>query len=85
MKTEQQIPKIFRDIGREYRDSVFRGMSRASMTSRYESAVVQRRDRITDWKRHLNERQIDNVREVVRHFGLDHLYGGSDVPGATSA
>ena len=80
LKPEQQVPRIFRAIGREHRDSVFRGMSRASMTSRYESAVVQRRDRITDWKRHLNERQIDNVREVVRRFGLDHLYGGSDEP-----
>lgn len=77
---ESEIPKIFQAIGHNYDNAVFGLMSKPSMTSSHTSAVVTGEDKIARWKEKLSSKQIDSILSVVRHFGLDYIYGDSSIP-----
>jgi hypothetical protein len=77
---EEVIPKIFSAIGRPYTESVFRYARRPSTTTRMQSAVFDGADIISAWRQDLSGDAIARVLGIVNDFGLDHLYGDSDLP-----
>ncbi len=80
IQPEIELPAIFTSIGQSYRDSKNDSFSRPSQTTRVTSAVVDGTDRISAWKKKLSDKQIENILQVVKAFGLDHLYGDSLLP-----
>lgn len=79
-RPEVEIPRIFEVIGHEYKNTVFASMDRPSRTSTRSSAVMTGDDKVTQWKRILSPKQIDDILSVVEAFGLDHIYGDSFTP-----
>ena len=80
----EEIPKLFRAIRQPYDESVFRYAHRASMTTKRKSAILEDTDPTTSWRRELSDAQITRVLRIVEGFGLDHLYGDSDLPAEKS-
>lgn len=80
LRPESEIPALFEALNLPFGPSVYRYLHRASMKAVRDSAVIGGRDAITGWRRFLSEQQINNILDVVRAFGLDHLYGNADTP-----
>lgn len=76
----EEIPKLFDSIRQPYNESVFRYVDRASMTSRRKSAILENTSPTASWRRELSDTQISRVLRIVEGFGLNHLYGDSDLP-----
>ncbi len=53
---------------------------RPSLTSSAKSAVVAGADRLSRWEKVLDSNQVALIMQVVRAFGLDHLYDESLLP-----
>lgn len=77
---EEEIPRIFHAIGRPYKDSVFRKGRRPSLSCNIKSGIFGDANPIIAWRRVLSEDAINRVYGIVREFGLDYLYGNSEIP-----
>ena len=77
---EQEIPRVFRLIGRSYDDSVFKHARKPSTTAIRGSAVLTGENMLTRWRDSLSSEQVRDVLSTVAAFGLDHLYGDSSAP-----
>jgi hypothetical protein len=77
---EIEIPYMFKSIGIEYRESIYKQVIKPSTTSMATSAVLTGENKISNWKKKLSTTQIDNTLKIVENFGLDHIYGSSVVP-----
>jgi hypothetical protein len=75
-----EIPKIFKTLQHEYKNSVFDHINKPSTTSMRTSAVLTGENKVTRWKRELSPEQISNIMSVVETFKLDHIYGESVMP-----
>ena len=75
---EEEVPKVFRAIKQPYTASVFKYAKRASMTTKRHSAILG--DMSTTWRKELSTDEIAKVLGIVDDFGLDHLYGDSNLP-----
>ncbi|MHC4160467.1 MAG: hypothetical protein ACYSSO_15485 [Planctomycetota bacterium] len=80
IQPEEEVPKIFQAIKREYEDSVFEHIHKPSTTASRTSAVVTGNHKVTQWKKELSPKQIGNIFSVVQAFGLDYVYGDSTKP-----
>ena len=80
VQPEVEIPKIFRAIGRDYRESVFEDIKKPSITTSHNSAIMSGENKVTRWKRMLSHKQTDNILSIVREFDLDFIYGDSSTP-----
>jgi hypothetical protein len=79
-RPKEVIPKVFEVLGRGYGSSVFDFLSRPSLTTDRGSAILSDRGSRRPWEDHMTAQQADEVMEVVRAFGLDHLYDPSGDP-----
>ena len=79
VQPEVEIPRIFQAIGQEYTPSVFREMQRPSTSSTSSSAVMMGADKVAGWRKKLSTKQIDDILSTAAAFGLDYLYGDSDM------
>ena len=80
LQPKLEIPKIFRAINLDYKDTVFKQANKPSTTTIRSSAIVTGDDKVTHWKQELSFQQINNILSVVRAFELDHLYNDSTGP-----
>jgi hypothetical protein len=77
---EIELPVIFASVRQSYRDTERNTVNRPSQTTRASSAVVEGTDKISAWQKKLSDKQIENILQIVKTFGLDHLYGDSLLP-----
>jgi hypothetical protein len=80
LQPEVEIPKIFRTIGCEYRESIYEDIKKPSTTTVRSSAVLSGENRVTRWQRELTPKQVDNILAIINEFGLDYIYDSSPVP-----
>jgi hypothetical protein len=80
LQPEIESSKIFRVINFEYDDSVFEVIKQPSTTTVRSSAILTGENRVARWKKDLSSKQIDSIFSIVENFGLDHIYGDSDMP-----
>jgi hypothetical protein len=80
LSVENEVRRAFEAIGHARPPSVVRHARRLSTTVRRTSPVVGGGDSVRGWKTELSGEQIDRVHSVVRGFGLDRLYGESELP-----
>ena len=77
---EIELPGIFDALGYPFSGRLIASSNQPSQTSRRDSAVAIRTDKIENWKKRLGRSQIEAILRVVQAFGLDNLYGESTVP-----
>lgn len=77
---EIEFQTIFESIGHGYDDSLVEMVNQPSQTTKATSAVVTGSNKISHWKSALSPLQIERILNVVRAFGLDHLYDDSSLP-----
>jgi hypothetical protein len=80
LQPEVEIPRIFRILGHEYRDSVFNQVEKPSRTTLRSSAFRSGEDRVMRWRNRLSQTQTQDILSVVRDFDLDYIYGDSATP-----
>jgi hypothetical protein len=80
LQPEIESSKIFRVINFEYDNSVFEVIKQPSTTTVRSSAILTGENRVARWKKDLSSKQIDSIFSIVENFGLDHIYGDSDMP-----
>lgn len=78
----EEVPRLFSALSQPFAPSVFRHLRAPSGTAGSFSAVVRGGDPVTAWRDFLGPARADRVLQVVRAFGLDHLYGEGDLPRA---
>jgi hypothetical protein len=81
---EIEIPKIFRLIRRDFKESVYQHLLNPSMTTSPAGPVVTGTNRIDRWQKELSVAEINDILYIVDAFGLGHLYGESLRPLARS-
>ena len=79
-----ELQGIFETIGKRYEPPVIKRASRPSMTTNLTSAIVTGNNKIVRWRNSLKSVQIERILNIVRAFGLDHLYGDSLLPLSTT-
>lgn len=77
---EIEIPRVFKIADIDYKPTVFEKVERPSTTSRQSSAILNGKNRISNWETVLSTRQVNNILRVVKDFGLDYIYGDSFMP-----
>jgi hypothetical protein len=80
LQPEVEIPRIFKEIGTNYKKTVFTSLNKPSATTKHDSAVMHGKDRTTQWKTKLSSRQINDILSVADAFDLSYLYGDSLYP-----
>jgi hypothetical protein len=75
-----EIPKIFKTLQHEYKNSVFDHINNPSATSIRTSAVVTGENKVIRWKKELSPKQISKVISIVEAFGLHYIYDESSWP-----
>jgi hypothetical protein len=68
---ENEIRRIFAILGREVPKEIWRYLKRPSTSTKEDSNVARGGDRLSTWKRRLNEGQQRRVLSLVSDFGLD--------------
>ena len=72
--TSPPMQKVFEAIERPFDESVFRQLERPSYTVPTGSPLHRGRDPTKSWTAVLTPEQVRDVTEIVKAFGLDHLY-----------
>jgi hypothetical protein len=80
LQPEVELPKICELLNISYRPPVSQLIRRPSSTTTSSSLVGTGEDQIRHWRKALTPRQIGNILRVVEKFGLDSLYGESELP-----
>ena len=83
VQPEVELPAIFDYLGHGYDTSLLERMDRPSQTTIVTSAVVSGANKIAQWKEALTPAQIERILNIVRAFGLDHLYNDAPLPLST--
>jgi hypothetical protein len=77
---EDEVPRAFRALNIPFQANVYQAAARPSTTSLSSSAILTGKDPVRQWKKELTSQQVENILDVVNEFGLDHLYGESEMP-----
>jgi hypothetical protein len=76
----ETIPHVFATLGRPFDDSVFAQIQERSATSRDASSVPGAHDPTAAWTSVLRPGEVADVLDIVRDFGLGHLYRDDGLP-----
>ncbi len=82
---EPEITSLFKFLGTEVDDRVFRALRRPSFVSGHHSAVVLGRSLTEAWRRRVSPEQTRRAVEILRLFGLDRIYDDSPMPNPDAA
>jgi hypothetical protein len=80
MQPDAELSAVFNVLGQKYDPARNNRINRPSQTTKVTSAVVTGSNKISYWKNVLSSIQIQRILNIVRAFGLEHLYGDSVVP-----
>jgi hypothetical protein len=80
LKPEIEAPRIWRTIRQEYQDSVLEHFDKPSTTTVNSSAIVTGQNKLTQWKKELSPKQINNILSIVDNFGLGYIYRDACTP-----
>jgi hypothetical protein len=80
IRPDTEIQMIFQSLGLGFDHPAAGNADHPSQTTRAQSAVVTGSDKVSHWRNILRPGQIDRILNVVKAFGLDHLYDDSPLP-----
>lgn len=80
LNAQREINRIFTFLGEKIPDNIDNIISKPSALSRSFSAINNGTNLINSWKRYITEKQIRRSLEITRIFGLDKIYGSSEIP-----
>lgn len=80
LKSQREINRIFNFLGEKIPINIDNIISKPSALSRDFSAINNGTNLINSWKKHITEKQTRKSLEITRIFGLDKIYGSSEIP-----
>lgn len=80
LNTQKEISRIFTFLGKKAPDNVSSISSKPSALSRSFSAINNGSNLINSWKNTITKEQIQQSRVITSLFGLDKIYGSSEIP-----
>jgi len=72
---EKELPELFAFIGQPFDPSVMDMLGQASKTARLDSPVRKGKNPVDHWRHNITAQQKEYCLEMLRRFGLDHIYG----------
>jgi len=77
---QKEISTILSFLGEDSLPKTFDNFSSPSFQSRKDSTIMTGTNLINSWRKNVSQEQIDRVIEILQIFGLDQIYGESDLP-----
>lgn len=74
-----EIERLFAHVGESVPDSAYERLEKPSRTTQEYSNIAKGKNPLTTWRRHLSEKQIDQILAMVHDAGID-IYDDSLVP-----
>jgi hypothetical protein len=78
-----ETERLFAGLGRPVEPAALRRSRRPSATAQKDSAILSggaAPDLVNRWKQDVTVQQLERVVEILRLFGLDHVYGEDGMP-----
>ena len=82
---EKEAKKMFDFIGCKMADSIVPIFNKPSQVTTRDSAILNKRDLVTDWQHRINKSQISEGMNILKSFGLDKIYSGDPLPNTEEA
>jgi len=80
-RPDVELRSLFTRLGEDFDERVHAGMRHPSPLSRKDSPGPS----LTGWRAHVNSHQLERAVEILRLFGLNHLYGEGSMPEPSGA
>ncbi len=80
-RPEQELQSLFASLGESFDERVYASLTRLSPLSRKNSSAPS----VQGWRTRVSSHQLERTIEILRLFGLDHLYGEGDMPDTSGA
>jgi len=80
MEPEKEFDRIFTYLSIEHDESVWKSVHRNTRTTWRKKPIVDREERVAEWKKELKDEEIGTALEILGRFGLDTIYDESTMP-----
>ena len=80
-RPEAELQSLFASLGEDFDDRVYRRLRRPSPLSRKNTPCPS----TEGWRTRVSAHQLERTMEILRLFGLDHLYGEGTMPDPSGA
>jgi hypothetical protein len=75
-----EIEKVMQFVGSTFTPEMLEKVTKPSVQSHKESAIVSKTDLVSSWRKSISEEQIKRSVEILSLFGLQKIYNQSDFP-----
>jgi hypothetical protein len=80
-RPEEELRSLFVSLGEDFDDGIYRRLRRLSPLSRKNAPAPS----VEGWRTRVSSDQLERANEILRLFGLDHLYGEGPMPDPSGA
>ena len=77
---EEEIDKLFKCLGKNYDQSIYRVLKKPSPEVRKESALISGGSIIDKWKENITKEQLERAIDILSLFELDSIYSTDSMP-----
>ena len=80
-RPEEELRSLFVSLGEDFDERIYRRLRRPSPLSRKNAPAPS----VEGWRTRVSSDQLERANEILRLFGLDHLYGEGAMPDPSGA